>query len=190
MFNQTTSIDKDRTYFKTENFNNSYDFTFETSLNTPFAKWLDFNSTLSIFHYVLKGVLQNEFAIDAISTSYNFNGSANFKLNKKLSFELSGWLNGPNTGLYVSKAQGIMDVGMKIKLFNDAANLKVSFTDVLNTVGWTALYNHGGVYNNLSGVWEARQLRINFDYRFGSSEIKGARNHKSSSEEEANRIKK
>ena len=82
-----------------------------------------------------------------------------------------------------------MDVGVKKKFWKDDATVKISLSDVFNTVGFSALFDHNGVYQNIYGVWEARRLTINFNYRFGSSEIKGARDHKSSSEEEASRIK-
>ncbi len=187
--NQLTRIDVNRTFFIEENFGHSQGLTFEVTLNTPLTKWWEANATIDLLHNSVYADFGEGAVIDAVTNSYNLNASSTFKIDKTLSVELSGWYNSPYNGVSRFKAQGIMDVGVKKKFWKDAASLKVSFSDVLNTVGWGALYDHNGVYNNLHGVWESRRLGINFDYRFGSDQIKGARNHKSGSEEEANRIK-
>lgn len=183
-------IDGNRVYFTLENFSHSQGVDLNISINTPITKWWDFNYNIGFHKGAIHGVFSDGFVYDVANTNFDFNGSTTFKINKSTSFEISGWYVSRFNWIYVNKAQGIMDIGLKQKLLKDKADIKFSIRDVLNTVGWSALFIHNGINQNIYGVWEARRYSINFNYRFGSSEIKGARNHKSSSEEEANRIKK
>ncbi len=188
-YNDITRIDGNRTYGTLENFSHSQGLYLETSLNTPITKWWEINSSFYFNHNAIHGDFGENALYDVSNNSYGFNGQSTFKLDKTLSFELSGWYNSQFNWIYVNKAMGLMDVGMKKKLWKDAASIKISFSDLLNSAEWSGLFVHNGIYQNLYGHFEARRLQINFDYRFGSSEIKGARNHKSGSEEEAKRIK-
>ncbi|WP_435357737.1 outer membrane beta-barrel protein [Emticicia sp. SJ17W-69] len=92
--------------------------------------------------------------------------------------------------IYVNKAQGQVDIGLKKKLFKDKADIKFNINDIFNNVGYSALFVHNNIYQNIIGVYEARRYGINFNYRFGSNEIKSAREHKGSAEDESDRIKK
>ncbi len=83
-----------------------------------------------------------------------------------------------------------MDIGLKKKLFKDKADIKFNINDIFNNVGYSALFVHNNIYQNIIGVYEARRYGINFNYRFGSNEIKSAREHKGSAEDESDRIKK
>ncbi len=189
-YNDITRVDGNRVYGTLENFAHSQGISLNITLNTPITKWWELNYNITVQKSAIHADFKNELAYDVNNTNYYFNGSSTFKLNKTTTFEISGWYNSRFNWIYVNKAQGIMDIGLKKKILNDKADIKLSMSDVLNTVGWSALYVHNGITQNLFGAWEARRYSINFNYRFGSSEIKGARNHKSSSEEEANRIKK
>ncbi len=189
-YNDITRIDGNRVYSTLENFAHSQGISLNISLNTPLTKWWDLNYNITIQKSAIHADFNGEQVYDVNNTNYYFNGSSTFKLNKSMSFEISGWYNSQFNWIYVNKAQGIMNIGLKKKILNDKADIKISMSDVLNTVGWSALYIHNNITQSLNGFWEARRYSINFNYRFGSSEIKGARNHKSSSEEEANRIKK
>lgn len=188
--NDISRIDGNKVYGTEENFSHSQGVDLNIAINTPITKWWDFNFNVGIHKGAIHGVFSDNFVYDVSNTNYDFNGTSTFKLNKTTSFEISGWYNSKFNWIYVNKAQGIMDMGIKKKILKDNGDIKFSISDVLNTVGWSGLFVHNGIYQNLYGNWEARRYKISFNYRFGSSEIKGARDHKSSSEEEANRIKK
>lgn len=189
-YNDITRIDGNRVYSTSENFAHSQGVSLNISLNTPITKWWELNYNITFQKSAIHADFKGAPAYDVNNMNYYFNGSSTFKLNKTTTFEISGWYNSRFNWIYVSNPMGIMDMGLKKKFLNDKADIKIAVSDVLNTVGWSGLFVHNNIYQNLNGVWEARRYSINFNYRFGSSEIKGARNHKSSSEEEANRIKK
>jgi hypothetical protein len=52
---------------------------------------------------------------------------------------------------------------------------------------WAGVSDVTGFKANMSGGWESRQFRLNLSYRFGSAQVKAARQRKSSIEEESKR---
>jgi len=67
--------------------------------------------------------------------------------------------------------------------------VKLSVTDIFFTYPWTATTDFGGLYIKGSGSGESRTFRVNFTYRFGSKEIKEARDRKTGLDSEKKRIK-
>lgn len=115
---------------------------------------------------------------------------ASLKFAKIWTAELSGFYNSPTVqeGNMHIKAMWSMDAGLQTKLFSDKALLKLSISDVFNTLrfrsnsvfaGQTVLYNT---------KWETRQLKLSLAWRFGRSEIKAARQRNSGAEEEMKRV--
>lgn len=84
---------------------------------------------------------------------------------------------------------GMVDAGVQKKFWKENASLKVSFSDIFHTArgGYTSAY--AGIETRLRFRFEGQMLRVNFNYRFGSKEIKAARARRSGSEDELNRIK-
>jgi iron complex outermembrane recepter protein len=182
-------FDESRTYFVSENLDYSESFNLDISLTTPVTKWWEVYVSLSGYSNLWKANLKNGLIINNSTIAANMYAQNTFKARKGWSFELSGWYNSPYRRIDYNLQQGMVDVGVQKKFWNDNASLKVSFSDVFNM-------GHGGYDSEYAGLstrlrfkWESQQLRLNFTYRFGSNEIKGARNRKAGSEEELNRIK-
>lgn len=114
-----------------------------------------------------------------------------FTLGKDYTAELSGWFNGPSVwgGTWQTKTQGALDLGVQKQLFQKKASIKASFTDMFFTAPWSATNKFGGVNLRASGNWESRTFRLNFTWRFGSSQIKQSRQRQTGLESEAKRIK-
>jgi len=115
-----------------------------------------------------------------------------FLLPKDFSFELSGWASTPSIwgADYETEANWSMDAGIKKKMFGGKGNLKVAFTDIFHSAPW-----HGeqrfddSYYTSGDGGWESQQIRLNFNYLFGSNEVKESRKRKTGLESEAKRLK-
>jgi iron complex outermembrane recepter protein len=62
--------------------------------------------------------------------------------------------------------------------------------DVLRTAGWAGenIFTPG-LRMLASGTWESKTVTLNFSYRFGNAELKGARQRKTGLEEERGRVK-
>lgn len=188
-YNNISRIDGYKIYNTTENFSYSQGVSLNISLNTPITKWWEINYSFYCQKNAIHGEFNDGTVYDVANQNWGFNGSTTFKINKSTTFEISGWYRSKFTWIYVNRTQGMMDIGLKKKILKDKADIKFSMGDVLNTVGFSALFVHNNIYQNIYGVWEARRYTINFNYRFGSNEIKSAREHKGGAEDESGRIK-
>jgi len=162
------------------------------SLSYPFQyKWYSFfaimNSTYS--HYTAdfgggsRKVDQSVFALIYVMQN-------SFKLGKGWTGELNGLYISPSVwqGIIRSKTMGSVDLGLQKTLFAGKGTIKASVADIFKTMKWGGYSNFAGVYSTFNGHGELPQFKLNFSYRFGSNEVKAARQRKSAIDEENKRI--
>lgn len=181
--------DESRTYFISENLDYSEGYNLDLSFNTQLTKWWELNINVNGFHNLWRAKLDNGLIINNRTTALNGNGQSTFKLKNNWTFELSGWYNSPYRRIDYNSAMGMLDAGVQKKFLKDNATLKVVFSDVLNTARGGHHSEYAGIATNLRFKFEGRLLRVTFNYRFGSKEIKEARSRRSGSEDELRRIK-
>ena len=123
-------------------------------------------------------------------TTVNYFNQHTFTLGKGYTAELSGWFNTPSVwgGTFKTKFMWNTDAGIQKLILDKKGTIKLSVTDIFKSQVWRAQSDFAGVIFKGSGGYESRQLRLNFSYRFGSSQVKASRNRKTSLEQEANRI--
>ncbi|MGB3090506.1 MAG: outer membrane beta-barrel protein, partial [Chitinophagaceae bacterium] len=90
-------------------------------------------------------------------------------------------------GVIKSKAMGTVDLGLQKTLFKGKGTIKAAMSDVFQTMKWGGTTDFAGVNSTFRGQGEIPQYKLNFNYRFGSNQIKGARQRKSAVEEETKR---
>ncbi len=177
------------TYVQQRNLANQQIFSLSVSSQLPIAKW--WNGYINIYanRQKFKGQFINQ-SINLNITSYGGYLQSAFTLGHDYTAEISAWFNGPGLwGTMKSSAQGAGDIGLQKMFMQKKASLKVSFTDIFNTSGWSGKTDFAGINARLSGNWESQTFRANFTYRFGSSQISSARQRKTGLESEAGRIK-
>jgi hypothetical protein len=128
--------------------------------------------------------------IDLNVYSFNIYMQHSLKIGKKgWTAETSGWYNSPSIwgGTFKSKSIWTIDGGMQKTLFKGKGNLKVSVTDIFYSLRFKGTSNFAGQLTVASGHGESRQLRTSFSWRFGSNQVKAARQRKAGLEEESNR---
>ena len=128
--------------------------------------------------------------VDLDVVSMNIYMQQSLKIGKKgWSAETSGWYNTPSIwgGTFKSKALWSIDGGVQKTLFKGKGNLKVAVTDIFYSMKWSGTSNFSGQLLTFNGHGESRQLRTSFTWRFGSNQIKNARQRKLGLEEESNR---
>lgn len=122
--------------------------------------------------------------------SYNIFMQHTLKIGKKgWSAEAGGWYNSPSIwgGTFKSKSLWSVDGGIQKSIFKGNGNLKVSVTDIFYTLKWKGTSNFAGQVLTASGNQESRQLRTSLTWRFGSNQVKAARQRKLGTEEENSR---
>ncbi|MFT7159537.1 MAG: iron complex outermembrane receptor protein [Bacteroidia bacterium] len=128
--------------------------------------------------------------IDLTTSAMNFYGQNTFTLPKGFKIEVSGWYNSPAiwAGNWTTDAMFDVSTGISKEMFQKRGNLKVSVSDIFFQNGWSGESSFGELYMRGGGTWESRQLKVNFNYIFGSNQVKGSRKRKTGMEDESNRV--
>lgn len=127
--------------------------------------------------------------LDNFSLQYFVQNTLKFGEKKDWTAELTGLYISPFVwgGTFKGKAMGSVDLGLQKTILNGKGTIKTSVTDIFNTMRFKGDSDYGGAYNRVNVKWESQQFKINFNYRFGSAQVKAARQRKTAAEEERNR---
>lgn len=160
------------------------------SVSTPyqFTKWWSM--------YAYAGGTWNRFR-GSFSPTEPFNQQAfafegymqqSFKLSKLWSAQASGFWSAPTTQtVYLIGGLGALNLSVQKTVLQKRGKISVGIDDVLNTMRWRwsdirQSANFSGTTAtdqpqqfNIDRKWESRRVSIRFSYRFGSNEIKAAR---------------
>ncbi len=179
------------TFITNENLANQRNYTLTLNAPTPIAKWWEGFVSLTGYYSDFSATFRDGYTADQQFTAFNLYAEQTFRLPAGFSVQLSGWYNSRAFwGTMRSSPQGAMDLGIQKKLFNDKGELRLRFGDILGTAGWGGenLFTPG-LKMTANGNWESRTVTLNFSYRFGSAEVKSARERKTGLEDESRRVK-
>lgn len=179
------------TFITQENIADQTNYTLTVNAPTPIAKWWEGFVSITGIHSEFSAKFREGYVINQAFNTLNVFAEQTIRLPKDFSIQLSGWYNSPGFwGTLKSQAQGAMDAAVAKKLWNGKGEIKLRFGDILHTAGWGG-ENVGtpGLRMLARGNWESRIVAVNFSYRFGSAEIKGASQRKTGLEEEGRRVK-
>ena len=187
---QTTDTANNATFVQQKNLATQQIISFNIGSPLPIAKWWNGYANLWYNYQIFKG----QIGTNAVHTEVPIFGAYmqhTFTLGKDYTAELSGWFSGPSIwgATWRTKSQGGVDVGFQKLLMQKKASVKISATDIFHTSPWTATSDFGGLYIKGKGSWESQTVRLSFTYRFGSNQVKAARQRQTGLESEAKRIK-
>ncbi len=163
------------------------------SLNISYPyqyKWYSFFATMNTnySHYEADyGGGNRKVNLKVFALTYYMQNS--FNLGKGWNAELSALYLSPSVwqGVIKSESMGSIDVGVQKTLFKGKGTLRAGVSDVFRTMQWGGTSDFAGVKSRFNGNAEMQQVKINFNYRFGSNLVKAARQRKSAIEDEKKR---
>lgn len=187
---QTTDTANNATFIQQKNLATQDIISFSIGSPLPIAKWWNGYANFWANYQMFKGQIGAN-SINTNIAQYGAYMQHTFTLGHDYAAEISGWFNGPSIwgATWKTKPQGGVDAGIQKQLFDKKATLKVSVTDIFHTSPWTAVSDFGGLYVSGGGRWESQTLRVSFTYRFGSNQVKSARQRQTGLESETKRIK-
>ncbi|TAE15595.1 MAG: TonB-dependent receptor [Bacteroidetes bacterium] len=187
---QVTDTIRNATFVQQRNLASQKIVSLTVSSPLPITKWWNGFANLWVNRQFFSGFI-GENKVSTSITSYGAYMQHGFTLGKDYTAELSGWFNGPSVwgGTWRTRSQGAIDIGIQKQIMKKKGNVKLSVTDLFFTAPWKATNDFGGTKIQGSGNWESRTIRLSFSYRFGSNQIKGARQRKTGLEAESSRIK-
>ncbi|MBK7883233.1 MAG: TonB-dependent receptor family protein [Chitinophagaceae bacterium] len=183
------SAEKTRSYITQRNLASQDIYNINFSLPFQITKWWSLYTNINAFHSFYKADFGEGKKVDLKVNSASIYMQQSFTIGGGYTGELSGFYSAPSVwaGTFRSKGIGNLDMGIQKQLFNGKGNFKVSYTDLLRTFKWAGTSDFGVSYIKVRGNWESQQLRMNLTYRFGSNEVKAARQRKTAAEEESKR---
>jgi iron complex outermembrane recepter protein len=156
----------------------------------PINKW--WNGFLNAWwnRTLLKANLGDDKTVDLKADGGGFFMQHTFTLPKSFAIEVDGFMNfGGIWGNFVSSTQGLANIGVIKKIWDGDGQIKVSYNDIFKTAGWKAYTELGSLFMDAQGTWEGQRISVNFTYRFGNKNVKGARERKTGLDDEQKRVK-
>lgn len=149
-----------------------------------------FNSLTSNYaHYQANFGSNRRIDQDVLNLQYYMQATVKFGKKKDWASELSALYLSPFVweGVFKGKSMGFVDLGLQKTVLKGQGNIKLVVSDLFNTMHFRGEGHYAGVFNKVAANWESQQVKLNFTYRFGSSQVKAARQRKTGLEDEAGR---
>ncbi|HEY6974778.1 MAG TPA: outer membrane beta-barrel family protein, partial [Chitinophagaceae bacterium] len=153
-------------------------------------KWYGIFANVNGYYSHYKADFGTGRTIDLDVYAVNVYAQQTFKLGKTTTAEVSGFYSSPSIwqGTFKSGDIWSVDVGLQQTLLKGKATAKATVTDIFQTLRWSGVSDFAGQYMKVNGGNESRQLRLSLIYRFGSTQVKAARQRKTGAEEESQRV--
>lgn len=177
--------------YKYLNVAKSDNFTMSVSFPLPITKWWNSYTYLSGNYSKYQTVVNDEL-VNISGGGFMGRTQHSFTLPKGISAEVTlFYLSSQiaDEGLFRMKPMYAMDLGVSKQILHKKGTLKLSASDVFNNQVFRGTFENVGRYTSVRSKWESQQVRLTFNYRFGSTTIKAARNRKTGLEDEQNRVK-
>jgi iron complex outermembrane recepter protein len=128
--------------------------------------------------------------IDLDAVSFNFYAQQSIRFAKTWTAEMSGWYASPGIwqGTFESKEMWAIDMGLQKSIMQNRGTVKVSVSDIFQTMRWAGTSNFAGQFLRAGGGWESRQFKLNLNWRFGNTQVKAARQRKQALDDESKRV--
>jgi outer membrane receptor protein involved in Fe transport len=177
--------------YKYLNVAKSDNFTMSVSFPVQITKWWNSFTYLS-GNYAKYQTIVNGELVNIKGGGFMGRTQQSFTLPQGITAEMSLFYMSSqiaDEGLFKMKPMYAMDLGVSKQILHKKGSLKLSASDVFNNQVFRGTFENAGRYNSVRSKWESQVVRLTFNYRFGSTTIKAARNRKTGLEDEQNRVK-
>jgi hypothetical protein len=177
--------------YKYLNVAKSDNFNLNISIPFPITKWWNTFTNLSANYSMYQTVVNNSL-VDLDAAGFFGRTQHTFTLPHGFSTEVVFFYVSPQIsqeGLFKMKSMYALDLGVQKQILKKKGTIKVSMSDVFNNQRFRGTFDNAGFYTSVMSKWESQQVRVNFSYRFGNTNVKAARNRKTGLEDEQNRVK-
>lgn len=129
-------------------------------------------------------------SVDNSTTSFNIWTQHSFRLPKGFNAELTGFYSSKAIweGMFTQNPMSQINIGISKNVLKDKGTVKLVMNDIYRGMRFKGQTDFAGQILKINNTWESRQFRVNFNYRFGNTKVKGS-NRSTGLEDESSRIK-
>ena len=184
----TDTLGNNRNFISPQNIANQRVINLGVSYPFNVAKWWSVYASLDVYRSIYDATNPKYLPIN--QNSLSFYGQNSFNLPHAYRLEVSGWFSSPSVwaGTYRTQSLGSLDVAMQKNFLTNRLSVRLAVSDVLHTSNWKGTTQYGQLFIKGSGGYESTQVRLSLNYKFGSTTVKAANNHKTGAEDEKGRI--
>jgi len=161
------------------------------SFPVQITKWWNSFTYLSGYYNKFQTIVDDR-SVSIASGGFMGRTQQTFTLPKDISAEVSVFYLSPQVadeGLFRMKSMCAVDLGVSKQILHKKGSIKFNVNDVFNIQRFRGSFENGGRYTGVRSKWESQQFRLSFNYRFGNTSVKAARNRKTGLEDEQSRVK-
>ncbi|QJB32746.1 TonB-dependent receptor [Chitinophaga oryzae] len=177
--------------YRYQNVAKADNFNLNVSVPMPITKWWTSFTTVSVLYNMYETVVDKN-NVKLSSAGFFGRTQQTFTIAKNTTAEATFFYVSPQVaeeGLFRMKSMCSLDLGLQQKVLKGKGTLKLNVTDVFNTQYFRGSFDNAGRTTSLYSRNDTRQVRISFNYRFGNTNVKAARNRQTGLEAEQNRVK-
>jgi outer membrane receptor protein involved in Fe transport len=159
------------------NYRNNTAFGFELGTSYKFNSWWSTNSSFDLFAQTQRGTIGDEF-LEVDNLILNFRVNNSFKVNKKLTLQLTSLFRGPSENLqFRVEPFFYVNFGGRYSLLDRKATISLNFNDIFRTRLW-GFDGDRPLPQIGEFVWDTRTIYLGFSYNFGQGKNKAAKRKK------------
>lgn len=185
-----TDTAKKTIFISVQNLAKQDSYNMNMSYPIQITKWWSSNNNLTVYYNKFRTPNLLGLPYESGRTSFNLNTSQTITLNTSTKFEWSGYYQSKQVyGTLLIAPQYGIDLGASKSFMDNKLSIKFSANDIFKLQKsqiTSAIPSQNYVVNER---WESQVFRLTCTYRFGSKDIKSARQRSSSSEAEGKRVK-
>ena len=169
------------------NFGTVYNYGLRVYAPVRFTNWwnANFNLDASYLRFVAYAINGN---LDKGTQAIIFSSTQYFAISKTVSAELSGNYISPSfDDISQYKSNYSFNAAIGKQLFNKRGSIKLSATDIFNTLRERSFSDYGNLDLTSSIKRETQVVRVTFTYRFGKTSVKNTTAHHTGNEDEQKR---
>ena len=181
--------EKNETYVTKANLARQRQYGIAVSANFPITKWWSTNLYANAFNSLFEGIVNND-PVLLTSNMLMINGTHQFKLNKTLSAEVSGWYRTAGAeGVIRTEPMGVLSLGFSKQIMKGNGTLRLNVRDLFHSQEFRASSKYGTVDATFHESRDSRMVNIGFTWRFNKGKMEGSHKKKANSaSEEQNRV--
>lgn len=185
-----TDTAKKTIFISSQNLATQDAYNLNLSYPVQITRWWSTNNNLTVYYNKFKTPNLLGMPFESGRTAFNLNTNQTFNLTASTKLEWTGRYQSKEIyGTLLIAPQYGVDLGISQSFMDQKLNIKFAANDIFKLQKskiTSAIPSQNYVINER---WESQVFRLTCTYRFGSKDIKGARQRSSSSEAEARRVK-